>query len=63
MMWLVLVAAGIVYARMRGIPSRIAIPIIAAFLIEAPLYLAPSLKVRVPRRRGWSDGNWRLCWP
>jgi len=39
--WLVLVVAGIVYARMRGVANRIAIPIIAAFLLELPLYLAP----------------------
>jgi hypothetical protein len=39
--WAALVAAGIWYARMRGIANRFAIPIIAAFLIEAPLYLAP----------------------
>src|ERR1051326_2555787 len=38
--WLVLAAAGMVYARMKGIPARLAIPIIAAFLLELPLYLA-----------------------
>jgi membrane protease YdiL (CAAX protease family) len=39
--WLILVAAGIVYSALRGVANRIAIPIIAAFLIEVPLYLAP----------------------
>lgn len=39
--WLAMVAAALVYARMKGIPAGIAIPIIAAFLLELPLYLAP----------------------
>jgi len=36
-----MVAAGVVYARMKDIAMGIAIPIIAAFLLELPLYLAP----------------------
>ena len=36
-----MMAAGWWYARMKGIPAKIAIPIIAAFLVELPLYLAP----------------------
>ena len=39
--WLVMVVSGVLYARMKGIASGIAIPIIAAFLLELPLYLAP----------------------
>jgi membrane protease YdiL (CAAX protease family) len=39
--WLATVAAGIVYARMKGVAAGVATPIIAAFLLELPLYLAP----------------------
>lgn len=49
-------AAGIVYAHMRGIANRIAIPIIAAFLIEAPLYLSPffaGLRAAAARMERW----------
>jgi membrane protease YdiL (CAAX protease family) len=38
---LVLLVAGIVYSRMKGYAAGLVIPIIAAFLIELPLYLAP----------------------
>src|ERR1019366_1214668 len=54
--WLIVVAAGIVYARMRGVASRIAIPIIAAFLLESPLYLAPffeSARAAAARIKRW----------
>jgi uncharacterized protein len=39
--WLVMLAAGVIYARMRGTAAGVAIPIIAAFVLELPLYLAP----------------------
>ncbi len=38
--WLAMVAAGCWYAHIKGIKPGIALPIITAFLLEAPLYLA-----------------------
>jgi uncharacterized protein len=40
--WGVLGLAGISYARSRGIPSWAALPVVAAFLIQYPFYLAPG---------------------
>lgn len=54
--WLLMIAAGAEYARMRGVANRIAIPIIAAFLIEAPLYLAPffeSVRAKAAQMGRW----------
>jgi uncharacterized protein len=43
--WMVLGAAGVLYARSKGIPAWAAVPIIAAFLIEYPFYLLPGFAV------------------
>jgi membrane protease YdiL (CAAX protease family) len=40
--WLLLSAVGIVYARLKGIPSWAALPVLAAFLVEYPFYLLPG---------------------
>jgi membrane protease YdiL (CAAX protease family) len=40
--WLVLTAAGLLYARIRSIPSWAAVPALAAFLVEYPFYLVPA---------------------
>jgi membrane protease YdiL (CAAX protease family) len=40
--WLVLGAAGVLYARLKGIPSWAAFPVLAAFLVEYPFYLVPG---------------------
>jgi len=37
--WLVLGAAGVLYARLRDIPVRVAVPVMAGFLMEYPFYL------------------------
>jgi membrane protease YdiL (CAAX protease family) len=50
-----MITAGVVYARMKGVSAGIAVPIIAAFLLELPLYLAPlfagarAAAARLPR--------------
>ena len=40
--WLMLTAAGLVYARIKSIPSWAAVPALAAFLVEYPFYLVPA---------------------
>jgi len=40
--WVVLGAAGLVYARLKGIPAWAAGPLLAAFLVEFPFYLVPA---------------------
>jgi len=40
--WAALSAAGLLYARSKGIPAWAAIPILAAFLVEYPFYLLPG---------------------
>ncbi|MGO4881342.1 MAG: type II CAAX prenyl endopeptidase Rce1 family protein [Bryobacteraceae bacterium] len=40
--WTALSAAGWWYARAKGIPAWIALPVLAAFLIEYPFYLVPA---------------------
>ena len=40
--WLMLTAAGLLYARIRSIPSWAAVPALAAFLVEYPFYLVPA---------------------
>jgi uncharacterized protein len=48
--WIVLGTAGVLYARLKGIPGWAAWPLLAAFLAEYPFYLVPafpSLRTRV----------------
>jgi membrane protease YdiL (CAAX protease family) len=40
--WGVLGLAGMLYARSKGIPSGVALPVVAAFLIAYPFYLVPA---------------------
>jgi membrane protease YdiL (CAAX protease family) len=40
--WILLGAAGLLYARFTDIPSWAAVPVLAAFLIEYPFYLLPA---------------------
>lgn len=54
--WLVMVIAGLGYARIKGIAWGTAVPIIAAFLLELPLYLAPffvSVREAAARLERW----------
>jgi len=53
--WMALSAGGLLYARLKGIPAEAALPLLAAFLLEFPFYLAPGfpevrerLKVGLP---------------
>jgi membrane protease YdiL (CAAX protease family) len=51
--WAVLGAAGVWYARFKGIPDGAAFPLLAAFLAEYPFYLVlgfPSLRERLAGR-------------
>lgn len=57
--WLAMVAAGLVLAPMRKVAAGVAIPIIAAFLLELPLYLAPFFSsVRAAAAR---VGRWQFA--
>ncbi len=40
--WLVLIGAAIAYAKQRGIPTNVAVPVTSAFLIEFIFYLVPG---------------------
>jgi membrane protease YdiL (CAAX protease family) len=40
--WTALGAAGLLYARAKGIPPWVAVPVLAAFLMEYPFYLVPA---------------------
>jgi membrane protease YdiL (CAAX protease family) len=40
--WIALGAAGIGYARIKGIPNWAALPVLAAFLVTYPFYLVPA---------------------
>ena len=40
--WIALGAAGVMYARVKGIPTWAAMPMLAAFLVEYPFYLVPA---------------------
>jgi membrane protease YdiL (CAAX protease family) len=40
--WIALGAAGMVYARLKDIPTWAALPVLAAFLVEYPFYLLPG---------------------
>ncbi len=53
--WAVVILGGLVYAGYRDVPSRIAAPVIAAFLWEASFYLVPGFAgVRAAMERRWS---------
>src|ERR1035441_11093080 len=54
--WTALSAAGLLYARSKGIPAWVAVPVLAAFLIEYPFYLVPAfaeLRQRFERSLPW----------
>jgi membrane protease YdiL (CAAX protease family) len=40
--WMALGTAGVLYARLKNIPSWAAVPVLAAFLVEYPFYLVPA---------------------
>jgi membrane protease YdiL (CAAX protease family) len=40
--WMALGVAGVLYARLKGIPTWAAVPALAAFLVEYPFYLVPA---------------------
>jgi membrane protease YdiL (CAAX protease family) len=40
--WTALSVAGVLYARLKGIPGWAALPALAAFLVEYPFYLVPA---------------------
>jgi len=52
--WVALSAAGIIYARFKNIPNWAAFPILAAFLLEYPFYLATGFPAVRERLAGWS---------
>lgn len=51
--WITLGAAGLVYARVKDIPTWAALPVLAAFLVEYPFYLLPGF----PELRQRLDGK------
>jgi hypothetical protein len=51
--WAVLGAAGVLYARGKGIPNWAAFPVLAAFLLVYPFYLVPAF----PAARAWLAGK------
>jgi len=51
--WVALSAAGALYARSKGIPAWVAVPVLAAFLIEYPFYLLPAFAVVRERFGRW----------
>jgi membrane protease YdiL (CAAX protease family) len=54
--WVAMIVAGLVYAHMKKVAAAVAIPIIAAFLLELPLYLAPlfeGARAGAARMRPW----------
>lgn len=50
--WILLGAAGLVYARARGVPAWAVAPVLAAFLIEYAFYLAPGFEAVRNRLKG-----------
>ena len=40
--WLLLATAAVIYARLKAIPTAIALPLALAFLVEYPFYLLPG---------------------
>src|SRR5271169_5392536 len=54
--WTALGAAGLLYARSKGIPAWVAVPVLAAFLVEYPFYLVPAfaeVRQRFARSLPW----------
>ena len=51
--WTALSAAGVLYARAKGIPAWVAAPVLAAFLVEYPFYLVPAF---AEVRARWAPG-------
>src|SRR6202050_3806372 len=54
--WTALSAAGLLYARSKGIPAWVAVPVLAAFLGEYPFYLVPAfaeVRQRFERNLPW----------
>src|ERR1022692_3060689 len=54
--WTALSAAGLLYARLKGIPAWVAVPVLAAFLVEYPFYLVPAfaeVRQRFERNLPW----------
>jgi hypothetical protein len=54
--WTALSAAGLLYARSKGIPAWVAVPVLAAFLVEYPFYLVPAfaeVRQRFERNLPW----------
>lgn len=55
-----LAAGGAVYAARKGVPAEAAVPVIAAFLLQATVYLVPGF----PRVRAWVQNHfppWMLA--
>jgi membrane protease YdiL (CAAX protease family) len=52
--WVALGSAGVLYARIKGIPSWAAVPVLAAFLVTYPFYLVPAFPILRERFRGLS---------
>ena len=50
--WVALSVAGILYARLKSIPTWAAAPVLAAFLVEYPFYLVPAFPELRERLRG-----------
>jgi membrane protease YdiL (CAAX protease family) len=50
--WMALGVAGVLYARLNGIPSWAAVPVLAAFLVEYPFYLVPAFPTLRERLAG-----------
>ena len=56
--WIVLGAAGLLYARWKAIPQWAAVPVLAAFLLEYLFYLAPGFEaVRESSRQVLEHSN------
>ena len=51
--WMALCVAGVLYARLRGVPAWIAAPALAAFLVEYAFYLVPAFPTVRERVAGW----------
>jgi len=51
--WMALGAAGVTYARFRGVPNRVAAAALAAFLVEYAFYLVPAFPAIRERLAGW----------
>jgi hypothetical protein len=50
--WMALGVAGVLYARLKDIPSWAAVPVLAAFLVEYPFYLVPAFPTLRERLAG-----------